>query len=111
MRIAVQEPVAQRPVDVEPDEDLAQPVALLLRPPADLAEAMALDELGHQHALAAQLAHCVRDHDERVAPVHARHRVLIGGLELVVELLADPPSDLGRDRARVDPRCDHGQQL
>ena len=54
MRVAVQQPVAQGPVDVEADEDLAEPVALGLAALQGLGEALALDEVADDHPLAAE---------------------------------------------------------
>ena len=54
VRVAVQQPVAERAVDVEADEDLADPVALGLRQLLRRGEPGAVDELADQDALARQ---------------------------------------------------------
>jgi hypothetical protein len=106
VRVAVEQAVAQRAVDVEAAQDLAEPVALRLRPVLDGGEPLALDELRHDHALAAQRHDDVGHDHERVAAVHARHVAVVGRLELVVELLGDALADLVGDRPGVDAGSD-----
>src|SRR5581483_5682797 len=47
----------------------------------------------------------------RMVSVDPRYRLVVGRLELVIELLADPLPDLDRDRAGIDPGGDRAQQL
>ena len=97
MRIAGEAAVAVHRAEVEAEDDLADPVALGVGLGAQRLEAVALDELGDDHPLAAERGDHPRDVDERVAVVEPGHRPLVGGLELVVELIDDALADLGRD--------------
>jgi hypothetical protein len=109
MRVAGELPVPVHRAEVEAEDDLADPVALGLRGRGDLLEALALDVLGHDHTLAAELGHHARDDDEGVAPVEAGERAVVRRLQLVVQLLDDARSDLLTDGLHVhlrgDPLC------
>jgi hypothetical protein len=58
-------------------EDFAQARALVGRERRDLLEPAAIDELGDDHALAAQVGHDIRDDDERVAAATARDGAVV----------------------------------
>ncbi len=58
-------------------------------------------ELGDEHAAAAELRVDGRDEDERVAAPAALHRAVVLGLDLVVELVADPVAQLAGERLDV----------
>ncbi len=109
--VAVEQSVAQGPVDVEPDQDLAPAVAIGLRAITYVGKTLALYKLRHQHPLTAHRADHVRNGDERMAPVRAGHCLVVGRLQLVVKLLRDPLADLVGDRAGIDPGGDDAQQL
>ncbi len=94
--------VAVEAAEEEAEHDLPDAVALGLRVALQLLEAHPLHELAHEHALARELGDHVGDLDERVPVEDARQRALVLGLQLVVELLADPLLDLRRDRAHVE---------
>ena len=111
MRVAVQEAVAVGAVDVEAEQDLAPARALFVAVAEDLREAAAVDELGDDHALAAEVAHHLRHVDERVAAVLAGERAVVGRLELVVELLGDALTQLVGDLLGVEARRDPAEQL
>ncbi len=96
--------VAVHRLVVEAEDDLADPVALGLRLGAQGLEPVAGDQLGDEDVLAAEVGDHVRDADERVASVDPRHRPVVGGLELVVELVDDPGADLLADRLDVELR-------
>ncbi len=74
-------------LEVEAEDDLADPVALGLGQLLHLLKAAPGDELADDHALAREPADHVRHDDERVAVVDARDPPLVLRLELVVELL------------------------
>ena len=102
MGVAGELAVAVQAAEEEAKHDLPDAVALLLRVALELLEAHALHELAHEHALARELGDHVGDLDEGVTVEDPRQRALVLGLELVVELLADPLADLRRDRAHVE---------
>src|SRR5688500_12350377 len=81
--VTVEEPVTEGSVEVEACEDLADAIALGLWLALDLGKALAIDELGDDDALPAEVGDCIRHGDERVPAVRARHRSLIRGLQLV----------------------------
>ena len=80
----------------------ADAVALLLGLLLERLEALALHELGDDHALVRHGGHHARHHDERVAAQDARQGALVVGLQLVVELLLHPRADLLRHRLHVE---------
>ena len=90
--------------EVEAEHDLAEAVARRLVEPLDLLEAHALEQLGDEHAAARERGVDRRDVRERVPAERARHRALVLGLELVVELLGDALAQLAVERLRVEPR-------
>ena len=86
----------------------------------ELLEAGAADELGDHHALARERPTTTSGtYDERVAAEDPRHRALVGGLELVVELLVDPqrgspaaiPCDVEAGRHPREQPHDHPEVL
>src|ERR1700709_1393303 len=88
----------------EAKDDLADPVALVLRATLQLLEPDADDELRDEHALARERADHLRHDDERMPGEDPRQRALILRLELVVELLDDALADLFRDRLDIEAR-------
>ena len=106
VRISGELVVAVEAAEVEPEEDLADPVTLLLRVRAYLLEADALDELADQHALARELADDAGHHDEGMAAEDPGQGALVLRLQLVIELLLDPVADLVADRLGVESRGD-----
>ena len=98
--------VAVHAAEEEAEEDLAHAVAGRLVHRLDGVEAGAGHELRDEHLLAREGRHDVGHDDERVPAEDARQRALVLGLELVVELLADPVADLLGRRLDVDPRRD-----
>src|SRR3954470_17284314 len=109
--VAVEQAMPVRPVDVEAEEDLAPARAVLVGVAEDLGEAAALDVVGDDHPLAAQLGDDVGHDDERVVAVLARQRAVVGGLELVVELLGDALAQLVGDLAAVEAGGEAREQL
>ena len=81
--------MAVRAVDVEAKQDFAPARPLGVRFAAYVNKPAALDVLGDDHPLPAQLGDHRGHDDEWMAPVLARQRAVIRGLELVVELLGD----------------------
>src|SRR3954447_7376518 len=106
VRVARELVVAVHAAEVEAEDDLGDPVALVVRKLLHLLEAAAGDVLADDHPLVRERRDDVGDDDERVAAVDPRERPLVLGLELVVELLVDPRADLGAHRLRVEPRRD-----
>ena len=96
---------------LEAVEDLAEAVAHVVGLALELGEPAAVHELGDDHALAEEVADDVGDADVRVAAVLARHRAVVGGLELVVELLRDALGDLLRDLLGREAWGDPGADL
>src|SRR3954454_15638735 len=111
VRVAVEQAVAVRAVDVEAEEDLAPARALLVGVVEDLREAPAVDEVGDDHALRAQLGDDLGHEDERVVAVLAGQRAVVGRLELVVELLGDALAQLVGDLAAVEAGGQPREQL
>ena len=101
MGIARELPVAIQAAEEEAEHDLPDPIALGLRSVLQLLEPGPPHELADEHPLARQRADDVGDDDERVPGEDAGERTLVLGLELVVELLADPLLDLLGDRLHV----------
>ena len=98
--------VAVQAAEVEAEQDLADPVALLLRSSRlSSSKPVPSHELGDHHPLARERGDDVGDDDERMAAEDPRQRALVLGLELVVELLLDPGADLLADRLRVHARA------
>ena len=63
-----------------------------------------VEELGDEHAAARAGRVHGRDEHERVVAPGARHRAVVLGLDLVVELVADPFPQLLRERLDVEAR-------
>jgi hypothetical protein len=94
--------VAVEAAEVEAEQDLADPVALLLRAVLHELEAGAGHVLADHHPLGREARHHVGHVDEGVAPEDARQCALVLGLELVVELLVDPVAHLLGHRLHVE---------
>ena len=90
----------------EAEQDLAVAVAFGVGELLDRLELAALDVLGDEHAAAAQARVDRRDVDERVPAPGARHRAVVLGLDLVVELVADPLAQLLGQRLHVESRSE-----
>src|SRR5881392_2421491 len=86
--------VAVHAAEVEAEDHLTDAVALVLGQLLDLLEAAPADELRHHDALVREPRDHVGHDDERMAAEDPRERALVGGLELVVELLVDARADL-----------------
>ncbi|UUY05175.1 hypothetical protein LRS13_06510 [Svornostia abyssi] len=112
VRVAVEQSVAERAVEVEAHEDLACAVSLLLRERCPrVSEALAFNVFGDQHALPAQVFDHGRHDHKRMVMVNAGHLRVVGRLQLVVEFLADALPDLVGDRSRVDAGRDRAEEL
>ena len=101
MRVAARAPRVLERAEEEAEDDLAEAVALGLVELLDLLEAAAVEHLGHEHAAPRAAGVDGRDEDERVVAPGARHRAMVLGLDLVVELVADPFAQLLRERLDV----------
>jgi hypothetical protein len=106
MGVAREVAVAIERSEEEAEHDLAEAVARLPIELADFLEADAVDPLGHEYALGAELRHHPRDVDERVVAPGAREGAVLLGLVLVVELVGEPLADLGGHRLGVHARSD-----
>ena len=94
MRVAGELAVAVHAAEVEAEDDLAEAIAGGLVGLLERVEAGAFHELAHEHLLGGQLGDDARHDDERVTSEDAVERPLVLGLELVVELVVDPQTDL-----------------
>src|SRR6202042_2047617 len=90
MRVAERDPVAVEKPEEEPEHDLAVAVAGRLVGAAYGLEALALQILGDEHAPGAQLGPDPRHAHERMVAQQPPDPALVLGLELIIELLADP---------------------
>ena len=95
-------PEVRQGAEEEAEDDLGEAVALGVAERPDLLEPAALEQLGHEHAAARQRGVDGGDVRERVAAPGARHRAVVLGLDLVVELLGDALAQLGGQRADVE---------
>src|SRR5207248_3164623 len=104
MGVARELAVAVQATKEEAEDDLPQAVALLARTALELLEAHTLDVVAHQHPLPRERGDDLRHHDEGMAREDARERTLVLRLELVVQLLDDPLTDLLGDRLHIEAR-------
>ena len=104
VRVAGDDPLAPRELEVEAEDDLADAIALGLPEALDLLAPQPLDVLGHQHAARREIRVDARHPDVRVPAEQPREPALVLGLQLVVELVGDPLADLGQHRGRVELR-------
>ena len=102
MRIAVERLQPVQAAEHEADDRLAGEVSLGLAPRLELAEPRAGRELGGEDPAGRQLVDHVGHVDERVAAVVVGEHPLVGGLDAVVELLADALPDLLDERRDVE---------
>ena len=105
VRVAGELAVAVQAAHEEAEDDLAEPVAVLLRVGLELLELRPFDELRDDHALVREPRHDVGHDDERMAAEDPRQRALVLRLELVVQLLVDAQAHLLGERLDVEARA------
>ena len=110
VRVAVErgEPV-DRP-ERKPKESFSREVALFLRPFEHLSKLRADHKLGRQHPLGRVVGEHGRHMNERVIGELVGEVLLVLGLKLVVQLLAQPVAELVGDRCGIDAREHHAKR-
>ena len=101
VRIGGKAPRAIQRPEEEAVHDLTEPVALGVGQLLDVVEPHPVHVFGDQYALAGKLRHDLRDHDKRMPAPSARERAVRLRLDLVVQLLREPLTNLLCHRLRV----------
>jgi hypothetical protein len=102
VRVTVERVEAVQAPEHEPEDRLRRQVLLGLAPGQQLAPARAGREVRGQHPTRRQRRDDGRDVDEGVTVVEVGEGLLVRGLDVIVQLLADAGLDLGHHRAGVE---------